>query len=109
MSQIVHTPGPLHVDGQNILANETEVGIAKIYGNIGQPRETNARLLSAAYNAFDSTAKKLGINAVEFAERMQDGGIADLVMALEWYAKNMTDHLDAKALYALAKVKGGAT
>ena len=35
-----------------------------------------------AYNAFDSAAKRLGVNAVELAERMADGGIAGLYSAL---------------------------
>jgi len=42
-----------------------------------------AKTLAAAYNAFDSAAKKLGISAGEFAERMQAAQIADLVNALE--------------------------
>jgi DNA-binding transcriptional regulator YiaG len=41
----------------------------------------NARLLVAAYNAFDSAARKLGINAVVLAERMESGGLAELVEA----------------------------
>jgi len=39
----------------------------------------NARLLIAAYNAFDSAARKLGVNAVELAERMADGELARLI------------------------------
>jgi hypothetical protein len=83
MRRPIHTPGPLYIDGQNIIANEAEIAIAKVYGNIGQPGEANSRLLAAAYNAFDSAARKLGINAVEFAERMQDGGLAELAESHE--------------------------
>jgi hypothetical protein len=42
----------------------------------------NARLLAAAYNALDSAAKKMGVNAVLLAEAMADGGIAELVETL---------------------------
>ena len=43
----------------------------------------DARLLAAAYNAFDSAAQRLGLNAVEFAERMAEDGITELVDALQ--------------------------
>lgn len=122
MTQRIHTPGPLHINGQNILTHETEIGIAKVYGNIGQPREANARLLGAAYNAFDSAANKLGCNAVELAERMADGGIAELVETLRLFEESRTafEHANDAAsemIYAkavernrgiLAKVTGGA-
>lgn len=41
----------------------------------------NARLLIGAYNAFDAAARRLGVNAVELAEGMADGGLAELVKA----------------------------
>lgn len=61
-------------------------------------------LLAAAYNAFDSAAKRLGVNAVELAEAMQGGQIADFIRALQWYQANLTDHLDAPAFNALMKL-----
>jgi hypothetical protein len=42
----------------------------------------SARAMRAAYNAFDSAAERLGCNAVELAERMSEGGIAELVESL---------------------------
>lgn len=42
-----HTPIPWIISGQNILAGDG-IGIAKVYDNIGQPREANARLIAAA-------------------------------------------------------------
>lgn len=36
------------VKGQNIVTANGEIGIAKVYDNIGQPREANARLIAAA-------------------------------------------------------------
>ena len=76
----------------------------------------NARLLAAAYNAFDSAAKKLGVNAVEFAERMQDGVLFDLIDAAQFAAetfehsgceKNVCPICLIRAI--LAKVNGGAS
>jgi hypothetical protein len=82
----------------------------------------NARLLAAAYNAFDSAAKRLGVNAVELAERMQDAEIAALLDNLERCAfllrriaegdhhalENALKAADSAHLL-IAKVKGGAT
>ena len=45
--------------------------------------EANARLFAAAYNAFDSSAAKLELNTIEFAENLCDGGIAQLLTSLE--------------------------
>lgn len=44
--------------------------------------EGNTRLLTAAWNAFQSAAEVLGTNAVEFAEYCRNGRVADLVMEL---------------------------
>ncbi len=53
------------------------------YGNRRGVDETmgNARLLISAYNAFDAAARRLGVNAVELAEGMADGELAELVKA----------------------------
>jgi hypothetical protein len=84
------------------------------------------RLTNAAYNAFDSAAKKLGVNAVLLAEGLQNGGIAELIGALEQAREHIDGEIDVvdgdygvpapnKAMSlaqeidaALAKVKGGA-
>lgn len=51
-----------------------QVAVVEGLGNKSREEQTdNARLLAAAYNAFDSAAKILGLNAVEMAERMEDG------------------------------------
>ena len=111
MTQPTHTPGPLEF----LEAGRTEQGInranpltiteaaggrdvvANIYSaddsTVSITREEaigNARLLAAAYNAFDSAAAKLGVNAVELSEAMADGGIAALVEAVQ-AAKEMSD------------------
>lgn len=44
--------------------------------------EGNARLLTAAWNAFQSAAESLGTNAVEFANYCRNGKLADLVTEL---------------------------
>jgi hypothetical protein len=105
-----------HEDGRPIV----EDGKAVAYVEEDAPPMTG-EVLAAAYNAFDSAAKKLGVSAVELAEAIQDGQIADLIRALQWYQKNLTDHLDAPAFNALmklgltltpdsnAKVNGGAS
>lgn len=42
-----HTEEEWFVSGQNILTGDG-IGIAKVYDNIGQPREANARLIATA-------------------------------------------------------------
>jgi hypothetical protein len=147
MSQPVHTPGPsttgtsehepdrIYIYGE-VGPNKPRIAIVEFGLKCGQdiPAETegNARLLAAAYNAFDSAAKRLGCNAVELAERMADGAIAELVQALtgmigcfenvpqeasmgfdsppepasEWDMNAFMELHHARAL--IAKVKGGA-
>jgi hypothetical protein len=143
MSKPIHTPGPLHIepcvddDGASIvICGKGNVGVvAKIEYPIGgyegkvsitrAEDEANARLLAAAYNAFDSAAKKLGVNAVELSERMQLGAIADLISALEQAREHIDGEIDVvdgdygvpspnRAMtlaqeidHALAKVRGG--
>ncbi|NOG70450.1 hypothetical protein [Roseicella sp. DB1501] len=82
-----HTPGPVFVvkhpgGGWSIQDRDGGVGrcIAMRYGDSS---EDNARLLAASYNAFDAAASRLNLNAVELAERMQSGMLADLLKALE--------------------------
>jgi len=67
--------GPQHPDGGE-------------YAPVCEVADENlARGMVAAYNAFDSAAQKLGVNAVELAERMANGGIAELVTAFEELVK----------------------
>ena len=80
-------------------AHETQ----SVVTQLGPPNaDANARLLAAAYNAFDSTAKKLGINAVEFAERMQDGEITTMAECL----KNVLSRFHSCIADGNGKIKG---
>ena len=90
MTQLFNSPGPLRRSGTSLLRDQgnglTErIGTANggTFGNDHDTAHCNARLLAASYNAFDSAATRLNLNAVELAERMQDGGIADLVSNLK--------------------------
>lgn len=89
----LHTPGHLWIDDDGYIAAGTGDGyisVAEIFlGDSVAPENAltlkvnTARLFSAGYNAFDSAARKLRMNTVDLAERMQDGGIAALVSNLE--------------------------
>src|ERR1039458_2791211 len=94
MSQPVHTPGPVIARPEmesrarriTITGATSPVAIAEIVPTThgyDALAEANGRFIRGAYNAFDSAAKKLGCNAVELAERMQEGGLAELVAVLE--------------------------
>lgn len=82
MTQPIHTSGPLHIKSGNAepyIKAKDGLSVAMLpFSRSSEVREANSRLLTASYNAFDSAAQELGLNAVEFAERMQDGGIAEL-------------------------------
>jgi hypothetical protein len=83
MIQPAHTPGPVVLDmlDDELYSSATNESIAALL--LSKSGEANARLLAAAYNAFDSAARKLGCNAVELAERMQDGNLlTELLTAL---------------------------
>ena len=129
MSQPVHTPGPVRVFSpfgrpEIVTDRPTAHETQSVVTQFGQPNaDSNARLLAAAYNAFDSAAKRLGVNAVEFAERMADGGLAELAESHEDLVTDI-DGLKSdfevcreisNGSYArrsraiLAKVKGSAT
>ena len=91
MSNPVHTPGPVTCKFARYIT-DNEIGSAmqaafivefqQLIDQSWPELEIDARLLAAAYDAFDSAATKLATNAVELAERMQEGGIADLIQAL---------------------------
>jgi hypothetical protein len=93
MTQPVHTPGPVKThnpadgcknDGlywQILQSTKDAIGARAIIAS--DMSRDDCRLLAAAYNAFDSAAKKLGVNTVELAERMQDGEMAVLVECLK--------------------------
>jgi len=143
MSKPIHTAGPIAVDEFSNLylarhiANGSAISGAPSLavttnGSDSWPEDekfkckANARLLAAAYNAFDSAGKKLGLNAVLLAEGLQHGAIADLIGALEQAREHIDGEIDVvdgdygvpapnKAMslaheidVALAKVKGGA-
>lgn len=86
MSEQKHTQGPLQIsrvnDGTKSLLLKPIPGQVVCEIDRVPAAEANARLLAASYNAFDSAAKRLNVNAVELAERLADGGIADLVEQL---------------------------
>jgi hypothetical protein len=119
---MIYKPGAsLMKDTSDYVA--AQVAIVEGLGNKTQAeQEENARLLTAAFNAFDSAAKKLGCTAIELAERMQEGGLAELVEALGHHygthvafeqsddAESEREHAIAidKTRAVLAKVKGGA-
>jgi hypothetical protein len=118
MTQPLHTPGPLRIERcksggwRHYIKGATE----NPEFVIAETDEDHCRLLAAAYNAFDSAARKLGCNAVELAERMQDGELAELIEAaraflhdhdLGFYGEEA--HTTATRLKeALPQVKGGA-
>lgn len=89
-----HTPGPAQLPtGFEKVSPDEHEGVPLFSdGNpfnaiafiVPRPEcHSNARLLAASYNAFDSAARTLDCNAVELAESVQDGGICDLVAALK--------------------------
>jgi hypothetical protein len=129
MNRPIHTPGPVRVFSalgrpEIVTDRPTAYETQDIVTQFAQPNaDSNARLVSAAYNAFDSAARKLGINAVEFAERMRDGGLAELA---ESHGELLADIDGLKSDFAicreisrssyarrsrviLARVKGAAT
>jgi hypothetical protein len=94
--ELQHTPGPVICRGYKIVCRHSRLAkgehdvtgrqIAEISG-LGilnaDVQTATTRLFTAGYNAFDSTAQRLRINAVQLAERMQDGEIAAMLEALE--------------------------
>ena len=92
MKQPIHTPGPIKWSEDFGLYSDhgtiTQAQSGARYDDGSDPAsieisKPDARLLVAAYNAFDSAAQQLGLDAVEFAERMAECGIAELVDALQ--------------------------
>lgn len=88
MKQPIHTPGPIKWSEDFGLYSDhgtiTNACNGAQYDDSSDPAtieisKPDARLLVAGYNAFDSAAQHLGLNAVEFAERMADGALADLL------------------------------
>lgn len=49
---------------------------------LSEEQGSNILLFVKAYNSFDSAASRLGISAVQLAEALQDGGIAELYESL---------------------------
>lgn len=100
--------------------NHTTIEGGFTHGSQDGDPERDARLLVAAYNAFDSSTKTLGIDAVECAERMANGGIAELFDALDYLLAQTVDmdlkhgitltegeeEARAKSLAIIAKLKG---
>ena len=138
MSQPKHSPGPLdyhfyvssvprYTPGGSVIREEVEKwdllapnGTAILSSFGGRYwHSANARLLTAAYNAIDSAAAKVGVNAIELAERMAGGDIADLItmvgdILVHWdrYDTEGPYPMDALIEHARAiheKVKGHAS
>jgi hypothetical protein len=94
--ELQHTPGPVIRRGHKIVCGHSPLAkgehdltgrqIAEISG-LGiadtDVQTATTRLFAAGYNAFDSAAQRLRINAVQLAEAMQDSGIAAMLGALE--------------------------
>jgi hypothetical protein len=81
MSHAIHALGPIEAgqDGE-LYSKSKHQSVAMVL--LSEEGEAIAPLLAAAYNAFDSAAKALNVNAIELAERMQDGGIAELLRVI---------------------------
>src|ERR1700722_14273093 len=103
MSKPIHTPGPVDLlweveghDPDNIILRSTHnglnMGICEVFES-----EANAKLLRAAYNAFDSAARKLGCNAIQLAEAMQEGALLAEVLDNADAILYHTPHLDKEA------------
>jgi hypothetical protein len=75
-----------------ILTAEFGGHVAEVYAK--DFAEGNARLLAAAWNAFQSAAEALGTNAVEFAEYCRKGLLAEIVTELRTIAGFLTDLRD---------------
>lgn len=96
MTEQKHTPGPLtynNKDGQ--IQSHDGKRLAKTLWLLTDSCDANGELLAATYNAFDSAAKRLSLNAIDLAEQMEDGGIADLVAALLIALPFVEDVLDS--------------
>jgi len=89
-----HTKGPLHLNHnegyQDIILGPDYI-VAKCRQEFTGIEEgfANAKLFCAAFNAFDSAAFRLGISAVQLAEVLQDGRIAELVELLQITSTNV--------------------
>lgn len=80
------TPGMLFIDGPEILRDDRAGAnvaprVACVYtDNADQPQwEADARLLAAAYNAFDSAGRQMREDAAELAYSLRNGGLACLI------------------------------
>jgi hypothetical protein len=120
MTKPIHTPGPLRLlyaaRSISIIRSGFVETIARCEMESTRPMDetgANARLLAAAYNAFDSAARALGCNAVQLAEAMQEGVLLAEILGNADAILYHTPHLDKEAFgrveAALAKVKGGAS
>lgn len=72
------TPGPLHatevgVTMQDALRAPDNTNVAMVNNTSKgrkMPRGANARLLAAAYNAFDRAGRELGVDAASLAQKI---------------------------------------
>ncbi|WP_372395253.1 hypothetical protein ABMY26_06490 (plasmid) [Azospirillum sp. HJ39] len=87
------TPGPAKVVnfdnayGLSVVAhgpgNERSGSLVAQLPQAPQEYRANARLLAAAYTAFDGAGRKLGIDAAEMAERLGPEGLAEIAAVLK--------------------------
>lgn len=109
------TPGPLaptDLGRQGTLWSPHlgQVVVGGIDGRTEAEQQANCRLVQAAYNASDAAGRRLNMDPVDLAERLADGGLSDLVDALEYSLPRIHQHLAttsvlAKVAVAIAKVR----
>ncbi|PWC98054.1 hypothetical protein [Azospirillum sp. TSO5] len=101
---VVRSDGSRELIGANIGETEGKNDGIFIAHTLGPDRQPNARLLAAAYNAFDGAGRKLGVDAAEMAERLGPEGLAE-VAALAISIRKLVGTDDKRGL---AQMKEGA-
>ncbi len=95
-----HIPGPLAINAhippgsgdaewQITLPDSDKANVVAVVDpnitidSLGYSAADTAELFSAAYDAFDSSARRLGVDAVDLAARMRGCGIAEMAESLK--------------------------
>lgn len=98
------TPGPWRAAENGFIytmvGDDPNVCIGKAYHapSVDSDRsamETNTYFIVDACNAFRTAAERLGMSPLDLAERLQDGGIAQLILDMESIAHGVCDDADA--------------
>lgn len=116
MGEHKHTPGPVVAWRYDHWAWAAKRRIGSTHGFEIVSRddvasfedEGNARLFAAARNAFTAAAERLGVNAVELAERMAEGGIAELLEACKAALEDCTQWRTRQQLSAAIEKATGS-